>query len=79
MMSAEDYKYLLIGLFAIVIIGSFYLVFKSGFKLEKRKKDTPLIMSKKELDKDFKLDLKLDVIFFIALLLLILYTEKCSS
>jgi len=38
-MSVEEYTYLIIGLSAVVVIGSFYLVFKDGFKLEKFKLD----------------------------------------
>ncbi len=45
-MTPEAYKYLLIGLFSIVIIGSFYLVFKSEFKLKKQNDDKPLFRAK---------------------------------
>ena len=79
MMSAESYKYLLLGLFSIVVIGSFYLVFKNGFKLGKRDETKSLIKSKKQIKNDLKGDLGLDVIFFILLGLLVLYTTKCST
>ena len=36
-MTSETYKYLLVGLFSFVIVGSFYLVFKDGFKIKKKK------------------------------------------
>jgi len=41
-MTPETYKDLLIGLFGFIVIGSFYLIFKSGFKLKKRNRHKPL-------------------------------------
>lgn len=78
-MSAESYKYLLLGLFSFVVIGSFYLVFKNGFKLEKRDKSKPLFKSKKQLQNDYKEDVILDTVLFAALLLFIMFATKCSN
>jgi len=54
MMAPETYKYLLIGFFGFVIVGSFYLVFKSGFKLKKQNQDKKLfrVQTKEERRKD---------------------------
>jgi len=78
-MTSDSYKYLLIGLFSIVVIGSFYLVFKNGLKLEKRDKTKSYFKSEKQINNDLKEDLRLDVIFFVILGLLILYSTKCST
>ena len=53
-MTPETFKYLIIGLFGFVVMGAFYLVFKSGFKLKKYDKDKQLfgIRSKEERLKD---------------------------
>ena len=52
-MTPEAYKYLLIGLFGFVVIGSFYLVFKSGFKLKKNNdKKLFRVQTKEEKRKD---------------------------
>ncbi|MCF6192758.1 MAG: hypothetical protein L3J46_00285 [Kangiellaceae bacterium] len=54
-MEPETYKYLLLGLFSFVVIGSLFLTFKNGFKLEKRSKRKPLfrVQSKDEKQQDF--------------------------
>ena len=41
-MTPEAFNFLMIGFFSFVIVGSFYLVFKSGFKLKKQKLGKPL-------------------------------------
>ena len=53
-MTPETFKYLIIGLFCFVVIGAFYLVFKSGFKLKKHDKSKQLfgIRTKEERRKD---------------------------
>ncbi len=54
-MEPESFKYLLIGLFSFVVIASLFLVFKSGFKLEKQNKRKPLfrVHSKDGRQQDF--------------------------
>lgn len=76
-MTAETFKYLLIGLFSFVILGSFYLVFKSGFKLEKRKDDQPLFGAKAKEEKRgaFKSEVLIGGTFVLFLFLF----DKCST
>lgn len=76
-MTPETYKYFLIGLFSIVVIGSFYLVFKSGFKLKKQRKSKPLFTAKNRGVKrsDFLAEILIGGTFVLFLVLL----DKCSN
>ena len=70
-MTPETYKYLLIGLFGFIIIGSFYLVFKSGFKLKKQNHDKQLfrVQTKEENRKDIIGNVLIIGIFILFLVL----------
>ena len=50
-MTSDKLIYLVAGLFAFVVIGAFYLVFKNGFKLEKMKSDIPFFKKKTQNEK----------------------------
>jgi dolichol kinase len=76
-MTPETYKYFLIGLFSFIIIGSFYLVFKSGFKLKKQKNNKKLfrVQTKEENRKDIKGNILIIGAFIFFLVLF----DKCSN
>lgn len=76
-MTPEAYKYLLIGLFSIVIIGSFYLVFKSGFKLKNKNDDKPLFRAKTKAEK--RSDLKSEILIGGTFILFLVLLDKCSN
>ena len=70
-MTPEAFNYLMIGLFGFVIVGSFYLVFKSGFKLKKQKLDKPLfrVRTIKESHEDIVGNILIIGLFILFLLL----------
>ena len=76
-MTPETYKYLLIGLFGFIIIGSFYLVFKSGFKIKKQKHGKQLfrVQTKEENRKDIIGNILIVCVFILFLVLF----DKWSS
>ena len=76
-MTPETFKYLIIGLFCFVVIGVFYLVFKSGFKLKKHNKDKPLfgIRTKAENRKDIFGNILMIGLFILSLVIF----DKFSS
>jgi hypothetical protein len=76
-MSPSDLKYLIIGLFVFVVIGSLYLLFNDGFKLEKRDTNTPLFRAKTKQEQrgEFKSEILIGDVFVLFIILL----EKCSN
>ena len=76
-MSPGDFKYLIMGLFVFVVIGSLYLVFKDGFKLEKRDTKTPLFRAKTKEERhgEFKSEMLIGGLFVLFIVLL----DKCSN
>lgn len=76
-MSSNEFKYLIIGLFVFIVIGSLYLVFKGGFKLEKRDTKTPLFRerTKNEQHGEFKSEILIAGVFVEFVVLL----DTCSN
>jgi len=77
MMPPETYNYLLIGLFGFVVIGSFYLVFKSGLKLKKQNNDKQLfrVQTKEEKRKDIVGNILIIGLFILFLVIFVKWSN----
>ena len=76
-MTPETYKYFLIGLFSFVVIGSLYLVFKSGFKLKKH--DSRKQIFRVHTKEESRNDIKGNILIIGTFILFIAILDKCSS